>query len=169
MKLDPKLFDAPYFFGRARLTQGRPADAVKLFERAATIRPEDYQAPKLISQAYDLMGEKDEASRWQRRAVQIVDERLQLNPDDTRALIFGAGANAALGESERAGEMASQALALDSEDPALLYNVACTFSQIGKLEGCDRRSRASGQQGLRTEGMDRERSGLCAASGKSEV
>jgi hypothetical protein len=30
--------------------------------------------------------------------------------------------------------MASQALALDSEDPALLYNVACTFSQIGKLE-----------------------------------
>ena len=134
MKLDPKLFDAPYFFGRARLTQGRPADAVKLFERAATIRPEDYQAPKLISQAYDLMGEKDEASRWQRRAVQIVDERLQLNPDDTRALIFGAGANAALGESERAGEMASQALALDSEDPALLYNVACTFSQIGKLE-----------------------------------
>jgi len=80
------------------------------------------------------MGEKDEARRWQRRAIQVADERLQLNPDDTRALIFGAGAHAALGEYEKAAEMASQALALDSEDPALLYNVACTFSQSGKLE-----------------------------------
>jgi TolB-like protein/Tfp pilus assembly protein PilF len=134
MKLDPKLFDAPYFFGRARLTQGRPADAVKLFERAATIRPEDYQAPKLMAQAYNLLGEKDEANRWVRRAVQVVDERLQLNPDDTRALIFGAGAHATLGEADKAAEMASQAMALDSEDPALLYNVACTFAQIGKLD-----------------------------------
>src|SRR5438874_11020778 len=32
MKLDPKLFDAPYFFARARLAQGRAAEAVKLFE-----------------------------------------------------------------------------------------------------------------------------------------
>jgi TolB-like protein/Tfp pilus assembly protein PilF len=134
MKLDPKLFDAPYFFGRARLSQGRAEEAVKLFERATVLRPEDYQAPKLISQAYDAMGETDEGKRWKRRAIQLVDERLELNPDDTRALIFGAGARAALGESEKAAEMAKQALALDSEDPALLYNVACTFSQIGKLD-----------------------------------
>jgi tetratricopeptide (TPR) repeat protein len=134
MKLDPKLFDAPYFFARARLSQGRAAEAIKLFERAATLRPEDYQAPKLLAQAYDSMGDKDEANRWQRRAIQIVEQRLELNPDDTRALIFGAGSLGALGEVDRAAEMASQALAIDPEDPGLLYNVACTFSQIGKLD-----------------------------------
>jgi TolB-like protein/Flp pilus assembly protein TadD len=134
MKLDPKLFDAPYFFARARLSQGRAAEAVKLFERASTLRPEDYQAPKLISQAYQVLGDFEEAKRWQRRAVQIVDERLQLNPDDTRALVFGAGSLGALGDVDRATEMAKQALAIDPDEPALLYNVACTFSQIGKLD-----------------------------------
>jgi len=134
MKLDPKLFDAPYFFARARLSQGRAAEAVKLFERAATLRPEDYQGPKLMSQAYEVLGDMEEAKRWQRRAVQIVDERLELNPDDTRALVFGAGSLAALGDIERAAELANQALAIDPDEPALLYNVACTFSQIGKLE-----------------------------------
>jgi serine/threonine protein kinase/Flp pilus assembly protein TadD len=134
MKLDPKLFDAPYFFARARLAQGRAAEAVKLFERASALRPEDYQSPKLMAQAYDSMGDAEEANRWRRRSVQIVEERLELNPDDTRALIFGAGSLAALGDVDRAADMASQALKIDPEDPALLYNVACTFSQIGKLE-----------------------------------
>ncbi|MFN2603580.1 MAG: protein kinase [Gemmatimonadaceae bacterium] len=134
MKLDPKLFDAPYFFARARLAQGRAAEAVKLFERASALRPEDYQAPKLISQAYGSLGESDEAKRWLRRTTQLVDERLELNPDDTRALIFGAGALASLGDGDRAAEMANQALKIDPEDPALLYNVACTFSQVGKLD-----------------------------------
>jgi tetratricopeptide (TPR) repeat protein len=30
--------------------------------------------------------------------------------------------------------MAAQALALDPDDPGMLYNVACTYSQLGKLD-----------------------------------
>ena len=134
MKLDPKLFDAPYFFGRARLSQGRAADAIKLFERASLLRPEDYQPPHFLGQAYESLGNVDEAKVWRRRALQIIEERLELNPDDTRALILGSSALATLGETERATEMATQALALDPDDPGLLYNVACTYSQLGKLD-----------------------------------
>jgi adenylate cyclase len=133
MKLDPKLFDAPYFFARARLSQGRAGEAVKLLERASTLRPEDYQSPKLLAQAYESLGDSGEAKRWHRRTVQLVEERLELNPDDTRALIMGASSHAALGELDRAAEMAAQALAIDPDDPALLYNVACAYAQIGKL------------------------------------
>jgi serine/threonine protein kinase/Flp pilus assembly protein TadD len=134
MKLDPKLFDAPYFFGRARLSQGRAADAIKLFERASLLRPEDYQPPHFLGQAYESLGNVDEAKVWRRRALQIMEERLELNPDDTRALILGSSALATLGERERAIEMATQALALDPDDPGMLYNVACTYSQLGKLD-----------------------------------
>jgi serine/threonine protein kinase/Flp pilus assembly protein TadD len=135
MKLDPKLFDAPYFFARARLSQGRAAEAAKLFERAGLLRPEDYQPPHFVAQAYESLGDFDEAKVWRRRSVQIIEERLELNPDDTRALILGSASLASLGEPERAIEMATQALTLDPDDPGLLYNVACTYSVLGKLDG----------------------------------
>jgi serine/threonine protein kinase/Flp pilus assembly protein TadD len=135
MKLDPKLFDAPWFFARARLSQGRAAEAAKLFERAGLLRPEDYQPPHFVAQAYESLGDFDEAKVWRRRSVQIIEERLELNPDDTRALILGSASLASLGEPERAIEMATQALTLDPDDPGLLYNVACTYSVLGKLDG----------------------------------
>jgi serine/threonine protein kinase/Tfp pilus assembly protein PilF len=134
MKLDAKLFDAPYFYGRARLSQGRAAEAVKLFERAAMLRPEDYQAPFFVGQAYEALGDKAEANSWRRRALQIIDEHLQLNPDDTRALVMGAGAATAVDDNDRAYEMAAQAMAIDPDDSGLLYNVACTYSRLGKTE-----------------------------------
>ena len=134
MKLDPKLFDAPYFYGRARLSQGRAADAAKLFERASTLRPEDYQAPFFVGQAYEALGDHAEGSSWRRRALQILEDHLQLNPDDTRALVMGAGTAANLGDNERAYEMARQAMAIDPDDSGLLYNVACTYSLMGRTE-----------------------------------
>ncbi|MGK2960549.1 MAG: protein kinase domain-containing protein [Gemmatimonadaceae bacterium] len=134
MRLDPKLYEAPYFYARARITEGRAVDAIKLFERAAALRPEDYQAPVLLAQAYDSLGDAANAESWARRGVQILGERMELNPDDTRAMILGAGALARLGERERALDMANRALAVDPDDSALLYNVACVYSSLGEAE-----------------------------------
>jgi tetratricopeptide (TPR) repeat protein len=44
-----------------------------------------------------------------------------------------------LGDSARALEFAERSLAIDPEDPMLLYNVACTYAVLGKLDdamGC---------------------------------
>src|SRR5215213_1775828 len=38
MKLDPKLFEAAYWYARAKSSQGRHEEAVKLYERAASLR-----------------------------------------------------------------------------------------------------------------------------------
>ncbi len=59
---------------------------------------------------------------------------MDLNPDDARALYLGAGALIEFGERERVLEWASRALAIDPEDPAILYNVACSYSLAGKVE-----------------------------------
>jgi serine/threonine protein kinase/Tfp pilus assembly protein PilF len=132
MKLDPKLYEAPYFFGRARIAEGRPEEAIKMFERASSLRPEDFQAPVLLAQAYDSLGDAANAESWYRRGVQILGERMELNPDDTRAMILGAVSYARLGERERALDMANRALAVDPDDSALLYNVACVYASLNE-------------------------------------
>jgi serine/threonine protein kinase/Tfp pilus assembly protein PilF len=132
MRLDPKLFEAAYYFARARMSQGRFAEAAKLFERACILRPEDYQAPSFLARAYTSLGMRVEAEAAYRRQTRLVEERLDLVPDDTRACVLAAGGFAALGEVDRAVELATRALAIDPDDPMLLYNVACTYAQLHK-------------------------------------
>ena len=59
---------------------------------------------------------------------------MELNPDDTRALILGAVALARLGERERSLDMANRALSVDPDDSALLYNVACVYASLNENE-----------------------------------
>ena len=59
---------------------------------------------------------------------------MELNPDDTRALILGGVSLARLGERERALDMANRALSVDPDDSALLYNVACVYASLNEKE-----------------------------------
>jgi serine/threonine protein kinase/Tfp pilus assembly protein PilF len=134
MKLDPKLFEAPYFYARARRSQGQHEEALKLFERASLLRPEDFQSPSFAGDAYAGLGMPAEATAAYRRAVRLVDQRLEMNPDDSRALNLGATILAKLGEKERAIDLMRRSVVIDPEDPMLLYNAACTFSVLGVAE-----------------------------------
>ncbi len=134
MKLDPKLYEAPYFYGRAYLAQGKWFEAAPLFEKAAGLRPEDYQALSFLASAFAGQGRIHEATRASRRAVAAIEKWLDVNPDDARALNLGATIWSNLGETEKALEFAKRSLAIDPEDPQLLYNVACVYSIEGMKE-----------------------------------
>jgi len=131
MKLDPKLFEAVYHYGRARIAQGEFAEGAKLFERACALRPEDFQAVHFLGQCFLGMGMKEESKAMYRKTLRLIDERLELNPDDARACQLGAGAAANLGEREKATEYARRALAINPDDPLLLYNITCMYSLLG--------------------------------------
>jgi serine/threonine protein kinase/Tfp pilus assembly protein PilF len=132
MRLDPKLFEAPYYYGRALKSQGRYDEAVRMFERASALRPEDVQPVPLLAQCYLAMGMKTEAEAAMRRSIRQIEQRLTLTPDDARASNLGAGVYSMLGENDKALEYAERSLAIDPEDPMLLYNVACTYANVGK-------------------------------------
>jgi TolB-like protein/Flp pilus assembly protein TadD len=134
IKLDPKLFEAFYFYGRARKSEGRYEEAVKLLERASLLRPEDFQAPVFLGGAYAAMGKQAEATAARRRAVKLIEQRLDLNPDDARAYNLGATTLAKLGNIPRAIEFATKSLSIDPEDPMVLYNAACVYALIDKRE-----------------------------------
>ena len=134
IRLNPRLFEAHFFYARTCFAQGKLEKAARLFNEASEVRPEDFQAPKHLAMVYNGLGLASEAKAAHRRALEIIEQHLELNPDDARALYLGAGALIEFGERERGLEWASRALAIDPEDSAVLYNVACVNSRLGEIE-----------------------------------
>lgn len=131
IRLNPQLYEAHYFFGRATFQQGKFEAAIRHFEEASRVRPEDYQALMLTSLPLGGLGQEEKSHAALHRGLLLVEKHLELNPDDVRALYLGGVALAQLGQPERAVEWAQRALALDSEDSGVLYNVACVLALTG--------------------------------------
>ncbi len=134
MRLDPKLYEAAYFYGRGLKSQGRNAEAAKMFERASLLRPEDFLAPSFLSSVLHDMGLKAEAEAAAARSMKLVEERLELNPDDARATNLGATILAKAGDRDRTIDYIRLSLAIDPEDSGMLYNIACAYSLLGMSE-----------------------------------
>lgn len=147
IRLDPDLYEARYFYGRACLAQGKYKQAIEPFESAARVRPDDYQAPAFLGQAYTGLGHEAEAAAAYARSIEVAKQQLSVNPGDVRALYVGAISWARMGRREEALAWAARALALDSEDSAVLYNVACLYAVLHRTEealNCLRRVMRSG-------------------------
>jgi len=139
IRLNPKLFEAHHFYGRSSFQQGKMEQAVRCFEEASRVRPEDYQSLLLVALPLTKLGRRADAEAALRKGLQVSEKHLELNPDDARALYLGANCLIQVGDRERALEWASRALALDSEDSIVLYNVACVYARGGladKAIGC---------------------------------
>jgi serine/threonine protein kinase/Tfp pilus assembly protein PilF len=133
IELNPKLFEAYYFFARTCFRQGKLEDAVRLFERATDVR-EDFQALLLRALAIEGLDEHERAQVAYRRALDAIQRQLDINPEDTRALTLGAGCLARLGEDERAVEWIHRADSIDPDDAVILYAIACVYGILGSCE-----------------------------------
>ena len=71
IEIDPALFDAHYFYGRACLAQGKFREALAPLRSACTLRPEDYQAPALLALAYTGLRRRKLAARAYERTVEV--------------------------------------------------------------------------------------------------
>ena len=134
MRLDPKSYQAAYWFGRARLSEGKFDEAVKLFERAAALRPEDHEAANMLAQALGGQGNVVESVAARKHGLKLLQQQLELTPDDARACILAGVSSSVLGDNDSALRYIQRALAIDAEDPMLLYNVACVYCTMGKHE-----------------------------------
>lgn len=134
IKLDPKSYEAAYWFGRARMSQGMYDEAIKLFERASQLRPEDYESAGMLAQAYHSVGQEAESEASYRRQIRLAEQQLELTPDDARACILCGVSHSVLHEAEQSERYVKRALAIDPDDPMLLYNVGCVYAQLGKSE-----------------------------------
>jgi len=131
LRLNPKLYEAAYFYGRGLKSQGRSAEAAKMFERASLLRPDDFLAPNFLASVLSDMGLTAEAEVARQLSMRLIDERLDLNPDDARATNLGAALLARMGDRDRTIDYIRRSLTIDPEDSTMLYNIACAYSLIG--------------------------------------
>jgi len=132
--LDAQSFEAHYFYARACFAQGRLDQAASLFERAAEIKPDDYQSPTMLIMIYRTLHRDPDIAGVARRAVERAERELTQHPENPRAAYLGAGALLELGETDRAKEWLSRAIATDPDDILTQYNVACTYTLLGDLD-----------------------------------
>ncbi|RKZ09457.1 hypothetical protein DRQ50_15100 [bacterium] len=133
-ELDANLFEAYYFAARNCVVQGRREAAISYYEQAAAASPADYQIPILTAQIHQSLGQDDAARDANRLGMELAEKAILANPEDARACYMGAGAMIRLGQRERGLKWARRALALDPDDPAILYNVACNLAGLGEVE-----------------------------------
>jgi len=132
IRLDVSLFEARFLYARVCFSQGKMDEAARLFEEANQVRPEDYQSLLLAAQAIDDLGEKTRAAELRIRGVLAAHAHLQLDPKATRALYLGANGLFQLGEDKRAVQWLRKALALEPNEPMLLYNAGCIYALMGR-------------------------------------
>jgi adenylate cyclase len=130
MRLDPKLFEAPYYWGRNLVWQGHSDQAIRVFRIAQSLRPDSYDIVSMLSLAYANAGRQADADAARTHALKLMEERLELNPDDPRAWILAATHYAALHDRERAEDAIRRALAIE-EDSLTVYNAACAYALLG--------------------------------------
>jgi len=130
LDLDPQSYNALYLFGRSRFTEGRLREAAELWDRAHATQPDEFQSMALRALALRHI-DAEESRRATEISVAAIRKRLELNPDDLRALSLGSGQLVGAGFPDEGVAMARRALELAPNDVSVLYNATCCFALAG--------------------------------------
>jgi adenylate cyclase len=108
--------------------------SASLFERAAELRPDDYQSLSMLVMIYRSVGRSSEVDGVAHRLLESAEHELMQHPENPRPAYLGANALIALGDRDRAREWLSRAMAIDPDDLLTQYNIACGYSRLGEFE-----------------------------------
>jgi adenylate cyclase len=145
-------FEAHYFYARACVHQGKYEMAARLFERAALLDPDDCQSAAFMPQVLKELGRSEEERTWREEAIRRGTRRLELHPDDVRAMYLTGVLYAKEGDQQRALELADRAMALEPDASVVQYNLACLYAQCGNIEKALDCLEASSVPGLANKG-----------------
>lgn len=148
LELDPRNYEALYLYGRSRFAQGKRQCAADLWARAHDAQPDEFQSVALRSMILNAMGNEEEAREANQQAVELIEHRLELNPDDPRALGLAPGVLIDAGRTEEGLDMAARSVKLAPTDSGVLHNAAAAYAHAGEadqaLDLLERRLRQTG-------------------------
>jgi TolB-like protein/Flp pilus assembly protein TadD len=145
-QINPNLFDAYYYYGRAAFAAGDIEKAIEVWRKAADVRREDFESPMFVEQSLRKLGRTEECDAVNRESLRRVERLVELNPLNARALSLGSGALCLDGQNERALEWARRAERVEPDDLAVLINGALLRARLGmKDEALDMLERVFGQ------------------------
>ncbi|MFB3922646.1 MAG: protein kinase [Terriglobia bacterium] len=147
IRLNPRLFEAYYFYGRALHGQGNMEKAAEMFCKACEVNPDDYTTPHFLAMALRALNRCEDAKAADLRGLRVVERHVQMHPDDSRALLFGATQQLQAGNRSKCLEWVDRALAIMPDEPITFYNAACNYSLAGEVDkaiGCLEKAITSG-------------------------
>jgi adenylate cyclase len=134
IRLNPSAHMTYYLYGRHCFGAGDMEKAVELYRAAIRLEPDDYQTQAMLEGPLQSLGRTEEAREANRLAGIKIERRLQLRPDDVRALLLGAVQAAHEGNADRARVLGERAMAARPDDFSTAYNVACAHAILGEHE-----------------------------------
>jgi TolB-like protein/Flp pilus assembly protein TadD len=133
-RINPNLFDAYYYYGRASFAAGDVEKSIEMWRKAGDVRREDFESPLLQAQSMRKLGRHDESRVVNAEAVRRAEKLLEVNPSNGRVLSFASGALQEDGQIDRALDWARRAERLYPEDMSFIINGACLRARSGHKE-----------------------------------
>ena len=130
----PDSYDAHRWLGIIADIKGEYDEALKWYERCATLKPYSEEPLMHMYMTYAKKGDLGAEDAAKRRMVDLGLRKLSVNPDDAVTLSRIAGPLGASGDREKAMEFLDRVLQLSPDDGLILYNAACSYAALGNID-----------------------------------
>jgi TolB-like protein/Tfp pilus assembly protein PilF len=138
LRLDPESYEGNRVAGMCSLALRRYDDAIRFFETAASVVETEFTASSFATQCYEAKGDKAGALAGSKRALARIERVIAAEPDHGRALGYGAGILAGLGEGDRAKEWIERGTLVDPNNTILHFNFVCALARLGDTDAAVR-------------------------------
>ena len=123
----PDTEGAYWSLGQALFATDRFQEAADLAEQAIEAAGDDYNVFIPFIYSLERMGRKDLARDLRRNWTRVVEQQVEVVPDDTRARGMLANNYAILGQRDAALREVNMVLAMRPNDSNIIYNSACIY------------------------------------------
>lgn len=111
--------------------QRRFADSAAASQKALQMNDEDYNVWNNLTDAYEALGQRQQASASRNRAIALAEKAVQLNSQDADARATLAALFAGAGEPDKAVVSLRASLLLAPNSPSVLAEVADAYESLG--------------------------------------
>jgi adenylate cyclase len=134
LRLDPDSYEGNRVAGMCSMALRRYDEATRYFEKAAEVVDTEFVAASFAVQCYEAKGDVAGATAASQRAMARIERIIAVEPDHGRALGYGAGLLAGLGETERAKEWIERGTLLDPDNTILHFNFVCALTRLNETD-----------------------------------
>jgi adenylate cyclase len=130
LRLDPESYEGNRVAGMCNMALHRFDDAIRHFEAAAAAIETEFTAASFAMQMYEAKGDTAGSHAAAKRALARIEKVIAAEPDHGRALGYGAGVLAILGEADRTKEWIERGALLDPNNTILHFNFVCALARL---------------------------------------
>jgi adenylate cyclase len=128
LRLDPESHEVNASAAGLHFRQRRFEDAIRYWEKAAALMETDFSAPGMLMTCYTAVGDRQGALRAAQITLVRAERVVAQDRSNGKAMSYGAGALAMLGERDRTREWIDRALLIDPDNLTMRYNLACALA-----------------------------------------